>query len=344
MISRGGIIYTHMARHNRIYQIDLFRFLAAFGVLIYHYTFRGPVSGMSSVGFEEIGDFFKYGIFGVHLFFIISGFVIPLSIENGSVRKFIISRITRLYPAYWFCVIFTFLVILFWGNPFYSATVHQLIANLTMVQKYLGVEDIDGVYWSLLVELKFYALIILFLLMNKKFNISLERATACWLVITLLLAPFLNSGSHLIRVINFFAIGQWSSFFIAGIVFYLIYSKGMSYKYLGMLTISLAVSLYNILYNLEIGIQALNEGFHTFFSPRIVCGLITMLYVVFFLTCTHKLQPINSPKLLKLGILTYPLYLIHENVGFILFNHSAGITNKYIILIVIILLMFILAS
>ena len=69
-----------MKKINRIYQIDLFRFIAAVCVVLYHYLFRGwAADNMSDLSFNKIGHFFKYGYLGVNLFFIISGFVIILS-------------------------------------------------------------------------------------------------------------------------------------------------------------------------------------------------------------------------------------------------------------------------
>jgi peptidoglycan/LPS O-acetylase OafA/YrhL len=89
-----------MTEKKRIYQIDLFRFLAAIAVVLFHYMFRGYVQDDMLINFNTIGSFFKYGYLGVNLFFIISGFVISLSIKHNSLIKFIISRFTRLYPIY----------------------------------------------------------------------------------------------------------------------------------------------------------------------------------------------------------------------------------------------------
>ena len=64
-----------MASKDRFYEIDLLRFLAALAVVLYHYTFRGfAEGGYSPVEYPILGEFFKYGSYGVQLFFIISGF------------------------------------------------------------------------------------------------------------------------------------------------------------------------------------------------------------------------------------------------------------------------------
>ncbi len=123
---------------------------------------------MSTVNFNKINSVFKYGYLGVDIFFIISGFVISLSIKHNSLRKFIAFRFTRLYPIYWVAVFLTFLITLIFGAPRYSADFNQFVINLTMFQNYLGIKSIDGVYWSLFVEMKFYIFIICtFLMINK---------------------------------------------------------------------------------------------------------------------------------------------------------------------------------
>src|SRR5436190_1602313 len=82
---------------------------------------------------------FKYGYLGVELFFIVSGFVILLTALNRSAREFVVSRGTRLYPAFWTCVTITFLAILTIGGSRYSATWPQYLANLTMLQEFMKI-------------------------------------------------------------------------------------------------------------------------------------------------------------------------------------------------------------
>jgi peptidoglycan/LPS O-acetylase OafA/YrhL len=129
-------------------------------------------------------EYFKYGYLGVDLFFIISGFVIAFSIKHLSLRKFCYSRFKRLYPMYWICLLLTFIVSYFWGAPRYHVTFTQLLANLTMVQKLWGQGDVDGAYWSLYVELKFYLIIALFLILNRFKKISLDYLVYFWLLLS----------------------------------------------------------------------------------------------------------------------------------------------------------------
>lgn len=87
-----------MSNSNRLESLDSLRGIAAMGVVIYHYT---SLFGYSQ-GFTQLIDFFPSpydnpGRYGVELFFIISGFVITMSLENSkSVYHFFVAILTSL--------------------------------------------------------------------------------------------------------------------------------------------------------------------------------------------------------------------------------------------------------
>ena len=93
-------------RSGRILALDSMRGLAALSVALFHYTY----------GFNH-GDtnyVFHKGFLGVQFFFILSGFVIFMTVnKKPNLRSFVVGRFTRLYPAYWLSVVLTFLVFKF---------------------------------------------------------------------------------------------------------------------------------------------------------------------------------------------------------------------------------------
>lgn len=311
-----------MASKDRFYEIDLLRFLAALAVVLYHYTFRGfAEGGYSPVEYPLLGEVFKYGSYGVQLFFIISGFVILMTATKRDAAHFVISRITRLYPAFWICVSLTALVIAWKGGALFQVSWLQYLINLTMISGFVGVEMVDGVYWTLLVELKFYALIFVLLVIGQIQRI--EWFLGMWLLIssTALLLP-------LPRVITFLFLTDWSAFFIAGALFYLIRQKGLNAIRGGMLWWSFMLALFENIRQLG----HLEKLYGSEFSPVITGLLITAFFIIFLLIALGKTQGLGSSKLIGLGVLTYPLYLIHQNIGFIIYHEIGDTVNRYVLL------------
>ena len=149
------------SKKKRIDSIDSMRGIAALIVVYTHILPAAPAGGLTSfrLFLELLNDLiFQRGQLGVALFFIISGYVVPYSLAGAreyGISKFIISRIMRLYPAYWISLAAgVWLVVPNAGN-------NVIFANLTMVQRFMGIEDVLGVYWTLSVELVFYFLIVL---------------------------------------------------------------------------------------------------------------------------------------------------------------------------------------
>jgi len=318
---------------DRFYEIDLLRFLAALAVVLYHYTFRGfAEGGYSPVEYPVLGEIFKYGLYGVQLFFIISGFVILMTASKRDAPNFVISRITRLYPAFWACVTLTAGFILWKGGELFQVGLVQYLLNLTMISGFAGVEMVDGVYWTLLVEIKFYALIFVLLLFGQIKRI--EWFLAFWLVLT---ALSMVVSLHI--VITFLFLTDWSPFFIAGALFYLIRQNGMNLVRGAMLVISLMLSLWQNLNE----IKHLAVLYKSDFSPYISSAVILACFAVFLLISLGKTKGLSSQKLIKLGVLTYPLYLIHQNIGFMLFQEFGDSVNRYILLMALVSIMLIAA-
>lgn len=98
-------------------------------------------------------EFMQVGNAGVVLFFICSGYVIPMSLERLSLRDFWVRRFFRLYPVYWFSII----VFMLTGLSDVEAPL-GIVMNLTMLQTYFGAPHVSSLFWSLTVEMGFYLL------------------------------------------------------------------------------------------------------------------------------------------------------------------------------------------
>lgn len=151
--------------HNpppRLTAIDALRGLAAISVVGAHMLTTGDTAHHPLVA--PLVRNFDFGQFGVCLFFVISGYVISLSLDHTPFAKFWWRRFLRLYPTYWISIaLVVALATLGWASPadpqFAVRPVWSVIANLTMVQSLLGVDHLMGVYWTLFIELLFYGMV-----------------------------------------------------------------------------------------------------------------------------------------------------------------------------------------
>ncbi|ASG74937.1 acyltransferase [Salmonella enterica] len=305
---------------NRINEIDLLRFVAAMAVVFFHYAFRGyAADGMSIMPYPSLAPVSKYGFLGVQLFFMISGFVILMSASHGSIQNFTISRMVRLYPAFWACCTITFIVTVAIGAPKYSVSFNQYITNMTMLNGFIGTPSVDGAYWSLFIEIRFYALIAVILAIGKIHRA--QELILSWLIISIVLEIYP------IWKLRAIFITDYSTYFIAGATCYLIYSKGLSALKSAILGTSLALAIYQSTNQ----IIFFENHYNTFISKYITATIITSFYIVMTLISLNLTGFMGRKKWLLIGSLTYPLYLIHQNIGYMIFNIAYPSINPHII-------------
>jgi peptidoglycan/LPS O-acetylase OafA/YrhL len=308
----------------RANEIDLLRFLAALAVVVFHYAFRGYAANSSSMPYPLLAPIAKYGCYGVELFFLISGFVILMSASSGSLKHFVVSRIVRLYPAFWVCCTLTFLILLFFGRN--APTLVQYTSNMTMLsgfpfmQKIAPVTHMDGSYWSLVVEMRFYALVAVVLLLRQIHRAELFLAG--WLVTVVLFE--LAGMDHLRDVL----IVDYAAYFIAGAMMYRIWSHGVSPLRLGVIVVSWLLALYES----WIGVPKLEAASHTTMDRGLVLFLITVSFVLMLVVALKKSGWFGRRNWMVVGALTYPLYLVHQAIGYVVFNHFYPGSNPHALL------------
>src|ERR1051325_6552297 len=208
-----------MNRRTRFPELDLLRFLAACAVMLFHYTYRGPQKHLCPDSFPLLSQVFKYGNLGVDVFFILSGFVILLTAYNKDAIAFTLARMVLLCPAYWISVTLTAVVVVLTGTAHDPITLRQYLANLTMVHSFFGIDDVSGVYWTLAVELQFYFLVFLVLAAGQVHRIA--YFLGLWLFASVVLSLRPPHG-----IAHFFLIPEWSSYFVAGAMLFLIHREG----------------------------------------------------------------------------------------------------------------------
>jgi peptidoglycan/LPS O-acetylase OafA/YrhL len=321
-------------RHSpvRYVEIDLLRFLAAIAVVFFHFTFRGfHANHLSPVEYPFLGQLSKYGYFGVYLFFIISGYVVLLSAQGKTLSQFFTSRVTRLYPAYWVACTFTFVVVRLFGpatnapgwSPILDAPLRGYLYNMTMLHRFFGVADLDGVYWTLSIELVFYFLVAL--LIAFRWLPRLPLVLAGWLAYCAFVGP-VDNGSPF----AFLLFPRVAPFFIAGMAFYLLQtSQAARWQRYGLLLAAYLLALRAT----RADLHNLTPMYRQLFSLPVALLLVTVFFVVFLLIVQRRLRLRPAAWVAWAGALTYPIYLLHHNVGYVVLQRLGSQVNKYLLLV-----------
>lgn len=291
---------------NRFHELDAFRGLAALGVLLYHYSVR----------FEKLypytfhNDFdFNFGYLGVEWFFIISGFVIYYTISKTDTPiLFLGKRFIRLYPTYWLCLLFSFFITNYFELPGRTTSLKELIINLSMIQYGLQVRSVDGVYWSLFYEITFY------ILMAAVFPIIKRDKLHLYAIIWMLLyvTNLIWHTKYVSGILNL----QYGPLFLSGMYFYKLTTRSLRPIYYVVPIILL------ILYLIP------NDNL----TEKII---LISVYALFYLFTFKRLGFISWKPLLFLGNISYALYLIHQNLGYIMLRSLYDAFGNHQILMIV---------
>jgi peptidoglycan/LPS O-acetylase OafA/YrhL len=306
---------TTPATHGRLEILDLLRVLAILAVVFFHYTFRGAAGDdvFTTFSLPSLQPFAKYGYLGVQLFFVISGFVIAYSAENRGAIEFAIARIARIYPCFLICMTLTFVMTLALGGPRIETSLTQWLANLVIAAPSLHRPFMDGAYWSLVYEVTFYGWVVL-LMMPGWFGRRIDAIIVAWLAI----AAF-NLELHSAVLQRVFLTDQ-SGFFAAGLVLHEIYRGRRD----AMVKLLLALAAFAAVgQSLEV-VQWNRDHFHVAYNDAAVAGLSLAAIALVALVLKVQRVPLPSRAVAVAGAITYPLYLLHQNNGYMIFNRFGG--------------------
>lgn len=297
-----------MKSKRRIQELDSLRGLAALAVVLFHYTTK----------YSEIFDTqlttsvfnFKYGHYGVQLFFIISGFVIFMTVNKiNSGAEFVFKRFIRLYPIFWVCMTITFVITTISSIPNFKRTGFDFLLNFTMIPKILGGNPIDGAYWSLIPELFFYALM-LFIIINK-IKSKIITIGYVWLFL-IVISSIINLPSIVHLILNL----KYGLLFLIGINFYYIYNNES--KIINHIQIFLCLLVSFVI--------------HDNIFPFFLIFFIGLFYLFVY----QKLMFLAVKPLIVLGQISYALYLLHQFIGYIIqYNliNKMGVTNFWVLIL-----------
>ncbi len=278
-----------METRSRLTELDALRGIAALLVVLFHYSvgYSDCVPGASPLPFR-----FPWGEYGVHLFFAISGFVIFMTLNTTKhALDFIVSRFSRLYPAYWAAMLMTTAIVNLIGPSVLHVSTHDFAANLGMFLAFSGANLVDPSYWTLSVELLFYGHMLA--LWRLGLLPRIELVLGLWIALKwLLLFDSPNSSA-----LGFILLVRHIPFFALGIIGYRIWS--------GARTWAEQLPLAAFAFASVVAIDPIDLG---------IVWLITA--ALFALLLCGRLTFLNRAPLLWLGGISYTLYLLHQYIGY----------------------------
>lgn len=296
---------------ERYAHLDGLRAVAALAVMVEHLLGDllrqiHPGSGPMSMAARSVVENLSLGRFGVALFFLISGFVVPFSIQGERpLRHFAIARLFRLYPALWLAL--AVLAVAAWlsGDTPSMATV---LANMTMAPPLFGQPWLSPIYWTLFVELVFYGLVALLFAAGMLRHIGALLGLGLGLIAATALPVQLRV--HDVAALPVQYLGMHLSFLFLGLLLRL----WLVERRPGARRSAVALGLAQLMGVCAISAYSLARGDH-FIMEGLKPVLGAYLIAVAIILAAIKLERPRSASLAGIGLISYAMYLFHGPVN-----------------------------
>lgn len=315
---------------KRIAFLDGLRGLAIILVTLYHAYFRWPLVVPYGYSYRDY-FFIQHGDLGVQLFFLISGFVILMSLEkSGNFLSFLYKRWLRLFPVMLIATLLIYSTASFlYERPTGQPELNSVIPGLVFVspgwiELITGIHTVslEGAFWSLYVEVVFYVIFgVFYFIMGEK-----KAVMGIFLMYVLSVVGDKFHLRFLIVMSNWFFL-RYFCWFASGSLAYLYFI----YKQERYLCFAISICLF--------------EVYKYRYDYEMVLFYIFILSVFFLPIRFEKMRLVfNIRGLVFCGLISYPFYLIHENAMIALISKVFRIINiPYVFLpiIPVIILVFI---
>ncbi len=305
---------------NRLTHIDGLRAIAILWVAVYHYAvfWSSAGKGDNLLPYDDALSWIPLadvGALGVYLFFIVSGFVIAMSLTRSTaLAHFGINRLIRLWPTLLMCGAITFTATSLLGPDALVRAPVEYMISMTFVPpahvgKIIGLPDLawlDGAYWSLWTEVRFYIVAAVLYFAFK------SRFLALWALFA--------AGSAAIHMLGLMQGGVFDA------LSRLMFAEHQPYFTAG---IALAALRFGPFHWGPVVLLGASVG-QAFAYPSLTDGGLGLsdcigLAIVFALAIPTMLARtpvpfLSSPAMVTVGVASYAYYLLHQNTGLALLN------------------------
>lgn len=301
--------------------LDIIRGGAALLIVFFHFTwaYNNNPAHAAGVYHADWGWSVPFGYAAVVTFFMLSGYLAARYVFAGgrrggaSPKRFIVKKLKRFYPTFWVCMTFTAVVLTLWYTE-ERVSLLQWAANLTMVSRLFGVPFVDGAYWTMQCELIFVVIAAGLSLVTEPRRIY--RILLAWIIISL--AVQLCGFPKFLR---WALITNHSQDFIAGMVIYRLRRERITWL-TGVILLLCPVNA-----------ATLDGPFGSSIFFFVVSAIL--IYTAELLDRYISGNNIVIRVFSWIAAVSYPLYLIHEMVGFTVIRQmrAHGLTHPATILI-----------
>lgn len=290
---------------RRLAEIDGLRAVAVLAVVLYHYFQAYSQHYPYGAGLLPLA---KYGDLGVELFFVISGFVITLSLAGQpGPWRFALKRLARLWPGLAVCSILTFAFIHSVDSSFsreVQGGLSGFAASWTFTSQRFwhsafGFDGyVDVVYWTLAIEIRFYLLAAVIFWLAPAGHFAAAAPLVLLMMQSLFAAVQFAVPGLVPQVVVETLFLACAHLFAAGITFAAVYAGARGKRQAALLFWSFAIAFYRAEDSWEAAFLAL------IFLAVAACALRWR---------TARLLAWRP--LADLGVISYPVYLLHNYIG-----------------------------
>ncbi|WP_406706740.1 acyltransferase family protein [Sodalis sp.] len=331
---------------QRLKTIQALRGIAAISVLFFHYRFY--LRGNDTSGSSLWDILFGWGIIGVDIFFVISGFIMVYTTHyyyhgwRSSIR-FLLNRATRVIPLYYFCLLVAFLLGGAMSTFHYPEKIQNLFSALTftvyktnIAPHYIDDDEMYNIRWTLNYEVYFYIIFALCLLVKRRLITLLIYGllATCIIPVCLGFQPTLSSQGYKFQeaIYGFLSNPIILEFLIGAIIGYfhiLLKKQNLPFNLeLTSLLMSCALSLF-IAYGV--------------YSEKIIAlSFYSTIIISFFILAITLAEPLISKRIpdnmVYLGNISFSLYLLHNSIGMAIMKRIDTSHNNLIISWLIVLM------
>lgn len=301
--------------------LDVIRGGASICIILYHLTSRYDqmIGHLGNYPFNV-----PWGWMAWSVFFVLTGYLVMPKSER--ILDFVKSKAVRLYPGYWASMILCFWVTQF-ALPELTVSIKDFCIDLSMLGNFLGRASVVGVDWTLSINLIYYTFVAVIMLIKKwtKKDWFVEVALV-WSIVACIISVLQNQGvtNSIIKFFGTLIAANYVHLFFTGILLRRIAMGGERVKKYCIGIILMLVDHWVVFENI---------GFEIFF----------VIFVGIFIWCLllsndkhNKNQlwvRLSTPLVFVAGI-SYPLYLLHEYIGFAIIKSAEkiGWTSELILI------------